>query len=133
MIPPIETIKISKRGRKQLSQIKCQTGIENWDVLCRWAFCISIKDKTPPAIITQALDNGIEISWKGFTGYQSEIFNALIIIRVRQDGFPLNPEGITNWFMSHIHRGLYLLASSEKESKSLSHLMKRLIKLDILA
>jgi DNA sulfur modification protein DndE len=133
MIPPIETIKISKRGRKQLSHIKRQTEIENCNMLCRWAFCVSIKDKTPPAIITQALDNGTEISWKGFAGYQSEIFNALIIIRARQDGFPLNPEGITNCFMSHIHRGLYLLASSEKESKSLSDLMKRLLKLDILA
>jgi DNA sulfur modification protein DndE len=130
MIPPIETIKISKRGRNQLSQIRRQAGIENLNVICRWAFCVSLREKTRPTVIAQKFDGGIEISWKVFAGNQSEIFNALIIIRARKDGFPLNPEGIAYCLISHIHRGLFLLASG-KESKSLSDFTKRLLNLDI--
>jgi DNA sulfur modification protein DndE len=37
MKPPVETVRISKQGRDQLIKIRRQTGIENWNIICRWA------------------------------------------------------------------------------------------------
>ena len=37
----VESIRISKSGRDQLITLKRRTGIENWNVICRWAFCAS--------------------------------------------------------------------------------------------
>jgi len=124
MKPPVETIRISRQGREQLIKIRRQTGIENWNVLCRWSFCVSMREQTPPLAVTQKLDGGVEMTWKVFAGDQSEIFAALTTIRARKDGFPLNSEGIANCLRAHLHRGLTYLASG-KETKSLSDLVKR--------
>jgi DNA sulfur modification protein DndE len=124
MKPPIETIRISKQGRDQLTKLRRQTGIENWNVLCRWSFCVSVREETPPSPVTQKLDGGVEMTWKVFAGDQSEVFSALTMIRARQDGFPLTPEGLANCLRAHLHRGLTYLASG-KETKSISDLAKR--------
>jgi len=124
MKPPIETIRISKQGRDQLIKLRRQTGIENWNVLCRWSFCVSIKERTPPPPIVHKLDGGIEMTWKVFAGDQSEIFSALTLIKARQDGFPINSDGLAICLRAHLHRGLAYL-SSGKETKSISDLAKR--------
>jgi DNA sulfur modification protein DndE len=124
MKPPIETIRISRQGREQLTKIRRQTGIENWNVLCRWSFCASMREQTPPPPVTQKLDGGVEMTWKVFAGDQSEIFAALTLIRTRKDGFPLSSEGVANCLRAHLHRGLAYLASG-KDTKSLSDLVKR--------
>ena len=41
----IETVRISEKGKTQLITLKRRTGIQNWNVLCRWAFCISLKEQ----------------------------------------------------------------------------------------
>lgn len=124
MKPPVETIRISKQGRDQLSKLRRQTGIEHWNVLCRWSFCVSMRENTCPPSITQKLDGGVEMTWKVFAGDQSETFSALTLLRARKDGFPLNPEGISSCLRAHLHRGLAYLASG-KETRSLSDFAKR--------
>lgn len=124
MKPPVETIRISKQGRDQLIKLRRQTGIEHWNVLCRWSFCVSIREDTPPPSIAQKLDGGVEMTWKVFAGDQSDIFIALILMRVRKDGFPITSEGIANCLRAHMHRGLTYL-SSGKETKSISDFAKR--------
>ncbi len=124
MKPPVETIRISRQGRDQLIKLRRQTGIEHWNVLCRWSFCASMREITPPPLITQKLDGGVEMSWKVFAGDQSEIFSALTLMRARKDGFPLTSEGIANCLRAHLHRGLTYLASGN-DTKSLSDFVKR--------
>ena len=126
MKPPVETIRISKQGREQLAKLRRHTGIENWNVLCRWAFCVSMGEKTPPPPVTQKMDGGVEMTWKVFAGDQNEIFSALTLMRADKDGFPLNPEGLANYVRAHLHRGLAYLASGNK-TRSLSDLVKRCI------
>jgi DNA sulfur modification protein DndE len=127
MKPPVETIRISKQGKDQLSKLRKQTGIEHWNVLCRWAFCVSLKEKTTPPPVTQKLDGGVEMTWKVFAGENSELFSALIWMRAHQDGFALTPEGGATCLRIHLHRGLAYLASG-KETKSLSDLIARWIR-----
>ena len=88
-----------------------------------------MREKTPPPLVTQKLDGGVEMTWKVFAGDQSEIFSALNLIRARKDGFPLNSEGVANCLRAHLHRGLTYLASGQ-ETKSLSDLAKRWLNCD---
>jgi DNA sulfur modification protein DndE len=130
MKAPTETIRISKQGRDQLIKLRRQTGIEHYNVLCRWAFCVSSKEKTSPPSVTQKLDGGVEMTWKVFAGEQSEIFSALCWIKAREGGFNFNNEGVSNCLRAHLHRGLAYLASG-KETKSISDFVKRWLLLNL--
>lgn len=124
MKPPAETIRITKQGRDQLSKLRKQTGVEHWNALCRWAFCVSLREPTRPPAITDKFEGGVEMTWKVFSGDQSELFAALTRLRARQDGFALTAEGVGTCLRAHIHRGLAYLASG-KDARNLTDITKR--------
>ena len=41
---PIETIRVSEQARDQLLSLRKATGIAQWNILCRWAFCHSLQN-----------------------------------------------------------------------------------------
>jgi DNA sulfur modification protein DndE len=124
MNPPVETIRISKQGRDQLIKVKRQTGIENWNILCRWALCVSLREPTPPAQPREKLDGGVEMTWKVFAGEESETLAALIILRTEVDGLGNTVDGPYRCLRAHLNRGLSYLASG-KETKSINDLVGR--------
>jgi DNA sulfur modification protein DndE len=126
MKSPTETLRISQQGREQLIKLRRHTGIEHWNVLCRWAFCVSMREKTAPTLTTEKLEGGVEMTWKVFSGDHSEIYSALCIQRAIQDGFSPGQEGASACLRAHVHRGLAYLASG-KETKTISDLATRWI------
>ena len=44
----VKQIRLSNKAKDRLSRLKAKTGIKNWNVLCRWALCYSLKEKTMP-------------------------------------------------------------------------------------
>lgn len=124
MKPPIETIRISKQGRDQLMKVKRQTGIDQWNIICRWALCLSLREPTPPPQPKQKLDGGVEMTWKVFAGDESETYASLIKLRVITDGLSDDDEGPAKCLRAHIHRGLAYLASG-KETQSISDFLER--------
>lgn len=105
----LDSVRISQSGRDQLIRLKRQTGIQNWNVLCRWAFCLSLKDDTPPSRSPVITDSNIEMSWRTFGGTYEEVYKALIQVRARRDGFETYDAALT----AHIHRGLSMLLAKE--------------------
>jgi DNA sulfur modification protein DndE len=105
----LDFVRVSQTGRDQLIRLKRHTGIQNWNVLCRWAFCLSLKDSTPPSRSPILTDSNIEMSWKTFGGTHEEIYKALIQIRATQDGFEAPDAALT----AHIHRGLSMLLTKD--------------------
>lgn len=124
MKPPVETVRISKQGRDQLMKVRRQTRIENWNILCRWALCLYLREQTPPPTMKQKLDGGVEIAWKVFAGEESEVFSALVHLRSVTDGFDKNSEGPANCFKAHLHRGLSYMASGQ-ETRSITDFAER--------
>lgn len=124
MKPPIETVRISKQGKDQLLKIRRQTGIEHWNVLCRWAFCASLREAKAPTTYVEKLDGGVELTWKVFAGEQSEIYAGAIYLRAKQDGFAETSEGFAACFRAHLHRGLGYLASGSS-TRSISDFANR--------
>ena len=110
---PIEHIRLSKQARDQLVKLKRYTGIEHWNVLCRWAFCISIAEPAPPPKVKIPADSSVEMNWRTFAGPHSEIMAALLKIRCVRDGWSLHPEQLAHAFRLHLHRGIGYLAANK--------------------
>jgi DNA sulfur modification protein DndE len=126
MKPPVETVRISQQGRDQLIKLKRATGIEHWNIICRWALCVSLREPTVPvrAICSQS-EGGVEISWKIFSGELGDVLVALVLSRAVKDKIDTtDPTIIGSYFRDHIHRGLGYLASG-KETSDLSILFAR--------
>ncbi|WP_054178971.1 DNA sulfur modification protein DndE [Trabulsiella odontotermitis] len=107
----IEHVRLSEKAKQQLITLKRRTGIENWNVLCRWAFCLSLSEKAIPPHEDIMTDSSVEMTWKTFSGEQSEIYLALLKQRVYED-YKDHPETVDmNYlFKLHLHRGIsYML------------------------
>lgn len=108
----IETVRLSEKGRIQLTNLKRKTGIQNWNVLCRWAFCLSLAEKSVPPEETIPSDSSVEMTWKTFTGGREEIYWGLLLVRARRDGIPMEREALGKYFRLHLHRGISYLNGS---------------------
>lgn len=110
----IEHIRLSQRAKEQLIQLKRITGIEHWNVLCRWAFCLSLAEKNIPSPTRLPADSNVEMSWKVFGGRYAEIYLLLLKERCLSDGLGTKPNVLTQQFRLHLHRGISYLAGNKK-------------------
>lgn len=113
----IETVRINFEGKERLSRLKKYTGLQNWNVLCRWALCRSLSDPSIPSPIDHKGETGVEMTWKVFGGECQEIYLALIKQRCHKDGFGIDDTVVAEQFWLHLHRGLGYLASEKKVKK----------------
>lgn len=118
---PIEHIRLSKQAREQLIRLKRHTGVEHWNVLCRWAFCRSLAETSPPPPAKIPADSNVEMSWKVFGGRHSDLYLALLRARCLHDGLPLDEDTLSQQFRLHLHRGIAYLAN-DRELRSISSL-----------
>ena len=108
----IKQIKLSSQAKERLSRLKGKTGIKNWNVLCRWAFCYSLKENTIPTDIPINSDSNLEMSWYTFAGEYSELYEALIIAWCQKNGLPLDNETVSKYFKLHLERGIAYLSGT---------------------
>ncbi len=114
MIKALDTIKLSQQAKDQLTRLKAKTGIKNWNVLCRWAFCFSLAEPTAPTKSNIYTDSNVEMTWKVFGGQYNEIYYGLLKERCKQDGCNLSDEVLAEQFKLHLHRGIgYLFANKQ--------------------
>lgn len=78
MKPPIDSIRLTQTDRDRLIRIKRATGIESWNVLCRWALVIGLKESKSSMHESEETRNGIEIKWDTFAGADSRLYTCLI-------------------------------------------------------
>ena len=127
---PLERIVLSAKARDQLITLKRRTGIENWNVLCRWAFCVSLREKNPLPDANHPSDSNLEMSWKTFGGELSDVYWALTKQKCIQDGIdPRNEDAVAHQFRLHLHRGIRYLAAGTTGSGKTIQTVADLIKL----
>ena len=119
----IKQIKLSNQSKDKLSRLKGKTGIKNWNILCRWALCYSLKvDSIPPDILI-IQDSNLEMSWFTFGGEDSDLYEALIIAWCKSKGLPLDNDTVSKYFKLHLERGISYL-SGTNFIKNLDDLLK---------
>jgi DNA sulfur modification protein DndE len=110
----IEHIRLSKQAREQLIRLKRYTGIEHWNVLCRWAFCRSLAEPSVPPPARIPADSNVEMSWRVFGGRYQELYMALLKERCLRDGLGIEDEVLATHFRLHLHRGIAYLANDRQ-------------------
>lgn len=105
----IDTVRITKQGRDQLSKLKTRTGIGQWNILCRWALCLSLAEASPPRPPSGG-ERPIEIAWKTFGGEYADLYLALVKQRCAREGLEITEQAVSDELHAHIHRGIAYLA-----------------------
>lgn len=113
----IETVRLSEKAKNQLSNLKRKTGIQNWNVLCRWGFCMSLAETSAPPDENIPLDSSVEMTWKTFAGGREEIYWGLLLVRAQREGVKLEREALGKYFRLHLHRGISYLNGSPSVRK----------------
>jgi len=108
----IKQIKLSSQAKDKLSRLKGKTGIKNWNVLCRWAFCYSLGENTIPTDIPVNADSNVEMSWYTFGGEYSDIYEALIKAWCISKDLPTDEDTLTKYFKLHLERGISYLSGT---------------------
>lgn len=102
----INTVTLNKSSKDRMTTIKRYTGIENWNTICRWAFCISMADQTIPPQIDRKGETGVEMTWKVFSGELSDIFLAMLQKRCIDDGIEISDKNLNQQLWLHLDRGV---------------------------
>ena len=108
----IDTIRLTEQAKNKLIKVKRKTKIENWNVLCRWALCLSLADPNPVRFTDLKYNSSVEMTWKVFGGEYAEIYEALIRERCHMDGGNGTDENLIQIFRLHLHRGISYLDSN---------------------
>lgn len=108
----IKQIKLSNTAKDKLSRLKGKTGIQNWNVLCRWAFCFSLKEGTIPTDIEINSDSNVEMSWLTFAGEYHELYEALIKEWCIENDLGTDNDTIAKYFKLHLERGIGYLSGT---------------------
>ncbi|MFN7512227.1 DNA sulfur modification protein DndE [Microcystis sp.] len=117
MESPIERFRLSQTAKDSLIKLKRYTKIDQWNILCRWAFCRSLAEPSLPSPVPIAADSNVELSWKVFGGEMADIFLIALKQRCHQDGLGTDKETLTQQFRLHLHRGIGYLAGDTKLKK----------------
>lgn len=121
---PLDHIKVSEKAKDQLVKLKRITGIPHWNILCRWALCVSLAEVSTPSPVKIPTDSSVDMTWKVFGGAYEELYLALLKERCQRDGLGTSDETLATQFRLHLHRGIAHL-SSDKRLKSIADLVKR--------
>lgn len=121
----IKQIKLSNQSKERLGRLKGKTGIKNWNVLCRWAFCYSLGEYTMPTDIPIVADSNVEMSWFTFAGEYSELYEALMKAWCIKMELPTDTETLSKYFRLHLERGIAHLSGTNfiKNLDDLVHLV----------
>lgn len=119
---------LSQQAKDQLVKLKRVTGIKHWNVLCRWAFCISLAEPSDPPMAHIPADSTVEMTWHTFAGNYHDIYMALLKQRCVEAGLVLTAEVLLEQLRLHIHRGIgYLFA--DRGIKNIEGLVARTLSL----
>tara|TARA_A200000159_G_scaffold143756_1_gene148165 strand:+ start:6445 stop:6786 length:342 start_codon:yes stop_codon:yes gene_type:complete len=106
MANTIDTIRLSEKQKQQLIRLKTKTGIENWNVLCRWALCMSLAEETVPPVEDIPSDSNVEMSWKVFAGEYADVYLAVLRHIYEKQKESLDNLPFADFFKVHLNRGI---------------------------
>lgn len=121
----IETVKVSDKARQQLINIKKRTGIQNWNVICRWAFASSLAENSKILEENIIANSPVEMTWKTFSGGHEKLYMSLLLLKAKKDNWPTDNDSINEYFKLHLHRGISYL--NGKNAENILSLLKNLI------
>ncbi|WP_245404957.1 DNA sulfur modification protein DndE [Leptolyngbya sp. Cla-17] len=79
-------------------------------MLCRWAFCRSLAETTPPSPVAIPTDSNVEMTWQVFGGASGDLLIVALKQRCHNDHVEMGKDTVAEQFRLHLHRGIGYLA-----------------------
>lgn len=108
----MKQVRISAQSKDKLSRLKGKTGIKNWNILARWAFCYSLKEGSIPVDMAIEYEGGVEMSWHTFAGDMGCVYEALLIDWCRNNCLGTDEITLAKYFSLHLERGIGYLSGT---------------------
>ncbi len=126
MEPPVDRVRVSQSAKDQLIKLKRVTKIDQWNILCRWAFCRSLAEPTPPSPVPIPADSNVEMTWQIFAGDIASLLLIALKQRCHSDDLPTDKDTLAAQFRLHLHRGIGYLAG-DPSIKAIDHLIEKAV------
>jgi DNA sulfur modification protein DndE len=117
----IDILRTSSNVKSSLTRIKTITGISNWNIICRWAFCLSLKQTSLPREVEEKLD-GVEIDYDTLVGKNKSIYTQLLINNLVSHKVAVDKKNLTKYLYAHVNRGVNIIYTNKL--KDISDLFK---------
>jgi DNA sulfur modification protein DndE len=112
----IDVVRVSEKAKNQLLTLKRRTGIQQWNVLCRWALLASLAERAIPPHEEIVTDSNVEMSWKTFAGTLDDAITAVVRQRAHED--KVTDDQLPQFFKIHLHRGIAYLLNGAQDLRS---------------
>lgn len=123
--PPVATVRTTSQARQQLATLKRRTTLRHWNVICRWAFCLSLSEESAPPALNGSLEGGVTMTWVTFGGEEADLYAALLDARLVRDGLDLHAAAVrSDHFNRHLHRGINRMAGDMSMTSSSEELLR---------
>ena len=117
----LDTLRTTTNLKNILSRLKGITGIQYWNVLCRWGLSLSLKQKKLPRLVDEKLD-GVEIDFDVFVGKNKNIYTQLLINNLRKNKIEINRDNAYKYLIAHVNRGINIIYN--KKLKNITELFE---------
>jgi DNA sulfur modification protein DndE len=114
---PANSIRLAETAKQQLIQLKRATKIDNWNILCRWALCLSLAEASTPSTVAIPADSNVEMTWAVFGGDIGNYLSIALKQRCCDDGLGTDAETLKTQLRLHVHRGIGYLAGNPNLKK----------------
>ena len=101
----IDKVRLSYKERHAIIRLKGLTGIENWNVFARWAFCYSLS-LNEEVIFTEDDKLDVEMTWMVFAGKNFKIYQDLLVQECNKLGLALTKANLTKVLRYHLKNGV---------------------------
>lgn len=108
----VKQVRLSAQAKDKMSRLKGKTGIRNWNILARWAFCYSLDEGTVPAEIDLEYEGGVEMPWQVFAGEYGSVYELLLVDWCRDREIPVDQATLARMFCLHLERGIAYLSGT---------------------
>ena len=120
----IDILRTSSNVKSSLTRIKTITGISNWNIICRWALCLSLKQTSLPREVEEKLD-GVEIDYDTLVGKNKSIYTQLLINNLVTHNVAVDKKNLTKYLYAHVNRGVNIIYTNKlKDISGLFNLNK---------
>ena len=113
----IDKVRLSYKEKNSIARLKGRTGIDNWNVFARWAFCYSLS-LNEEVIFTEDDKLDVEMTWMVFAGKNFKIYQDLLVQECDKLGLAHNKANLTKVLRHHLKNGVNKMYDQIKDLNS---------------
>lgn len=118
----LDRVKLTIGERTLLSRLKNPTGIDNWNIFARWAFCYSIGKGSEIDLNEQDGEYGVEMSWVVFSGKNYKLYQDLLTQECERLELKLTKSNLNKVLRAHLRNGIKQIFTQTKSLDDLFEL-----------